>query len=298
MNTRQYLPMMAMAVLLLIVEAIALYLGEPMDKQGMQAFEDPTSSWNSIIYFAVILVFTAFIMIAFRRKLKWLVQWFILGSIAATLMYVFYPLLTFLPFEANAVLTVLLSVGLTALLYKFPEWYVVDIVGVLIGGGAAAIFGISLAIVPTLLLLLILAVYDAIAVYSTKHMIALAEGVMDLKMPVLLVVPKHLRYSFLTEKFDKPEREAFFMGLGDAVMPTILTVSANMFVATRAVAVLPLVGAVNLPVLGTILGTLTGFAVLAVFVSRGKPQAGLPFLNGGAILGYAAGCLFAGVPLL
>lgn len=296
MKVKEYIPLAGMAVLLLVVEAIALYLGEPMGKQGMQAFEDPTSSWNSIIYVAVILVFTALIMLAFRRKLKWLVQGFILVSIAATLMYVFYPLLVFLPLEANALLTFILSVGLTVILYKFPEWYVVDIVGVLIGGGAAAIFGISLAIIPTLLLLVILAVYDAIAVYRTKHMIALAEGVMDLKMPVLLVVPKHLRYSFLAEKFDKPEREAFFMGLGDAVMPTILAVSANMFVANRAV--LPLVGAVNLPVLGTIIGTLIGFAVLTVFVARGKPQAGLPFLNGGAILGYAVGCLFAGVPLL
>jgi len=37
-------------------------------------------------------------------------------------------------------------------------------------------FGISLAIIPTLLLLVVLAVYDYIAVYRTKHMVALAEA--------------------------------------------------------------------------------------------------------------------------
>jgi len=33
-------------------------------------------------------------------------------------------------------------------------------------------------------------------------------------------------------------------------------------------------------------------------VIKGKPQAGLPFLNGGVILGYVAGSLVAGVPIL
>jgi presenilin-like A22 family membrane protease len=35
-----------------------------------------------------------------------------------------------------------------------------------------------------------------------------------------------------------------------------------------------------------LLGTLAGFIVLAAFVLKGKPQAGLPFLCTGAIIGY------------
>jgi presenilin-like A22 family membrane protease len=158
-------------------------------------------------------------------------------------------------------------------------------------------FGISLAIIPTLLLLVVLAVYDYIAVYQTKHMIVLAEGVMDLKLPILLVVPKHWKYSFLTEKFDKENREAFFMGLGDAVMPTLLVVSANVFVQTSSIS-FPFIGSINLPALGAIVGTFVGFAVLMGLVIKGKPQAGLPFLNSGVILGYVAGSLLAGSSLL
>jgi presenilin-like A22 family membrane protease len=174
---------------------------------------------------------------------------------------------------------------------------VVDIIGVIIGAGASTMFGISLEIFPTLLLLVVLAVYDYIAVYRTKHMIALAEGVMDLKLPILLVVPKHWKYSFLTEKFDKEKREAFFMGLGDAVMPTLLVVSANFFVKASSFTV-PFIGSINLPALGAIVGTFVGFAVLMGLVIKGKPQAGLPFLNSGVILGYVAGSLIAGTPLL
>jgi presenilin-like A22 family membrane protease len=34
------------------------------------------------------------------------------------------------------------------------------------------------------------------------------------------------------------------------------------------------------------IGTLVGFVILMSFVIKGKPQAGLPCLGGGAILGY------------
>ena len=45
----------------------------------------------------------------------------------------------------------------------------------------------------------------------------------------------------------------------------------------------------------TMLGSLVGFFILMIFVLSGRPQAGLPLLNGGAILGYLFGALlFAG----
>ncbi len=129
-------------------------------------------------------------------------------------------------------------------------------------------------------------------------MVALAEGVMDLRLPILLVIPKRWNYSFMNEKFDKEEREAFFMGLGDAVMPTLLVVSANFFKTDASYYSLPLIGAINIPALGAILGTFAGFSVLMAFVMKGKPQAGLPFLNGGVILGYIIGSLIAGTNIL
>lgn len=287
-----------MAFMLVLVELIAVALSKPLNINNFRAFENPEDTGNVFIWVAIILIFTAFIFLIIKLNKKWIIQAIILISVAWTMYFVFYALFSpFLSPEINLGLTLLLSIGLTVALYKFPEWYVIDITGVIIGAGAASMFGISMNIIPTLLLLVVLAVYDYIAVYRTKHMVALAEGVMDLRLPILLVVPKHWRYSFLNEKFDKEEREAFFMGLGDAVMPTLLVVSANFFVKTGSYS-LPLIGAVNIPAIGAILGTLLGFAVLMGFVMKGKPQAGLPFLNGGVILGYVAGSLIAGSPLL
>jgi len=275
---KNYIPFIGMAFMLLLVQLISIAMSRPFEKNDIKAFSNPDDTGNVFFWIAIILVFTAFIFLVIKMNKKWIIQAFILITVASTSYYVFYALFSdILSSETNNLLSLIISGGLTIVLYKFPEWYVIDIVGIIIGAGAASIFGISLAIFPTLLLLVLLAVYDYIAVYRTKHMVALAEGVMDLRLPILLVIPKHWKYSFLTEKFDKEEREAFFMGLGDAVMPTLLVVSANFFVKANSYDI-PLIGAINIPAIGAIIGTFVG----------------LPFLNGGVILGYVAGSLIAG----
>lgn len=302
-----------MGFMLLLVQLIAVALTGPFKVNDIKAFSNPEDPANVVVWVAIILIFTAFIFLVIKLNKKWIIQAFIFLTVASTLYFVFMPFFSIGPYiTLTMILTpdiildfgtvyyllFFLSAGLTALLYFYPEWYVIDTVGVIIGAGASTMFGISLAIIPTLLLLVVLAVYDYIAVYRTKHMVALAEGVMDLKLPILLVVPKHWKYSFIKEKFDKQEREAFFMGLGDAVMPTLLVVSANVFVQGAGSYTVPLVGEMNIPAIGAIVGTFVGFAVLMGLVIKGKPQAGLPFLNTGVILGYAAGCLIAGSALL
>lgn len=294
-----------MGVFLLLVQLISIILAQPMIDEGMQFTKDPGNVWNSVYYIALILAFTLVILIAIKKNIKWLIHGFILFAIASTLYYVFFAITAkFMDEPASLMLTLVLSLALTALLYRFPEWYVIDLTGILIGAGVTAIFGISFAIVPTIVLLVLLAVYDAISVYRTKHMLVLAEGVMDMKVPILFVIPRHLNFSFRKYKYEKDaEREAFFMGLGDAIMPTILVVSANVFItpayyATLLIFELPGIGIINSPALGAAVGTIMGFAALMLLVAEGKPQAGLPFLNTGAILGYVAGCLWSGIPII
>ncbi len=291
-SIKDYLPILSMGGLILIVQVLALFLSTPMEVNEMQAFEDPTQVSNSIYYLVLILVFTLFVLMALKKNMKWVISLSIYLAIISTLYYVFFALFTLIPslsgFEIIA--STVLSTGITVLLYKYPEWYIVDIVGVCIAAGVSALIGISLSVIPVIILLLLLAIYDAISVYKTKHMIAMAEGIMDLKLPILFVIPKHSNYSFLQESFKPGEkREAFFMGLGDAVMPTLLVVSANVFMESNGI---------PYPVLGAMIGTLAGHAVLSVLVMKGKPQAGLPFLNSGVILGFFAGVLLSGASIM
>lgn len=291
-SLKDYLPILSMAGLILIVQVLALLLSMPMEINDMQAFEDPTQVSNSIYYIGMILVFTLFVLIAIKKNMKWIISLLIYLAIVSTLYYVFFALFTLIPALTGLenIASLLLSTGLTVLLYKYPEWYVIDLLGVCIAGGVSALIGISLSIIPVVVLLILLAVYDAISVYKTKHMIAMAEGVMDLKLPLLFIIPKHSNYSFITESFQEGEkREAFFMGLGDAVMPTLLVVSANVFLEN---------GGLSYPVVGAMIGTLVGHIFLSILVMRGKPQAGLPFLNSGAIIGFFIGVLLSGASIL
>ena len=87
--------------------------------------------------------------------------------------------------------------------------------------------------------------------------------------------------------------ETMLMGLGDVIFPGLLCISAMTW--------LPDVEGPmgwSAPVwvaIGTRLGSLVGYCVLMTYVARGRPQAGLPLLNGGAILGYfISGMIFIG----
>lgn len=266
-----------MGCFILITQLLALLLATPFDVAGITAFENPDDPLNPLIFFVFIIAFTAFILIVLKYGGEKLVYFVMLAAVAITIYYV---MLVLFPF---AFVPELVTLALALLLYKYPEWYVLDATGLILGGGAAAIFGISLGILPVLLLLGILMVYDAIAVYKTKHMVALAESVIDLHMPVLFVLPR--KWSFSLLRGDAME-DGFYMGLGDAIIPTVLVVAANYMQGF-----VYYFGLINAPALGALIGTLAGYAVLSRIAGRGKPHAGLPFLNSGAILGFAIGYL-------
>ncbi|WP_336037414.1 presenilin family intramembrane aspartyl protease PSH [Halobacterium yunchengense] len=327
--------------LFLVVQFGALALLEPFETAGLQSTEDPQNPLNSVLYVAVLLVATAGILLVIKYDQQWILRAFVLftsGFIASYVFAVVFPpvLVSGVNLAAYAP-----AAALVAALYFHPEWYVVDAAGAILGMGAAALFGISFGVLPALVLLTVLAVYDAISVYGTEHMLTLASGVMELRLPIVLVVPATAGYSFLedtravgeesandgavgetddgtlaeaddgavgetddethasgdgeSETAAAPapsDREAYFIGLGDAVMPTILVASASFFLDT------PEVFGVELAALTAIAGTLVGLLVLMRLVFRGRPHAGLPLLNGGAIAGYLVGALAAGVPLV
>jgi presenilin-like A22 family membrane protease len=290
LDAKNFLPFLAMPLLLLAVEIGALLLSLPVQASGIVAFEDPGSMANPVIFIAIMLAFTALLLVLIRFDLKKVIAAVIGISIFLTFIYIYLAIVYALAGETDpaTIVALVLSVLSTVLLYKYPEWYVIDALGILIGAGVSAIFGASLDILPVIILLILLAIYDAISVYKTRHMITLAEGVIDLKTPILFVVPKRRDYSFIRDGIGKladgGERAAFIIGMGDMIMPSILVVSANVFLKGWRLG-----GMINLPALGAIVGSLAGLVVLLYFVMSGKPQAGLPPLNGGTILGFLAG---------
>src|SRR3989454_1043558 len=309
---REYAPVAAMAVLLVASQVVAIALSPLFQGSGFQAFFFFNDAATTEIYTILILVFTAVILGLVRYRRQKLAKYVIMASIFVTLAFVlllplYYGLYygtgqnqdpNFQNFLANVatLLSFAVAAVLVYLLVKFPEWYVVDTIGFVTAAGVTAILGISFGLLPAILLLLALAVYDAWAVYRTKHMITLADELTSQRLPSLLVIPKKAGYSFREQKSLKgqiaagEEREAMFIGLGDLIIPGILSVSAFTFLNDPT-----LLGRSFGPVapfmtvaLGTVIGSLAGFFVLMRYVLKGNPQAGLPLLNGGALLGFLA----------
>jgi presenilin-like A22 family membrane protease len=283
-------PMFLMGGLFVVIHLLSLLIMKPFEEGNMGAFDNPNDPTNLIIFFAIMLIVTATILLIAKFWKKQFIQVIILGSIAYTSFFVFYPLLSFVvPYASlSLVLSIIAAAILVLALIKYPEWYIINLCGIIVGVGAIGLFGISLSIFLVIVLLIGLSIYDAISVYKTKHMIDLADAVMDLKLPVMLVVPKKRNYSLLKqtkglkEKIEeKEEREAFFMGLGDIVMPGILVASSFYNIPDNGFLI----------ALAVMIGTLVGFAVLMSVVIKGKPQAGLPYLCSGAILGYVISSL-------
>jgi presenilin-like A22 family membrane protease len=313
-DLKNNLPLIAMPAMLLVVELIALFLSRPLQEAGVEALPySPENPLNVVVFLVLLLVFTLFILVLIRFGVKILLSAIIALSLFFTFYYIFGSLALILS-EGNEIAglaSLLLSIGATVLLYWYPEWYVIDTLGILICAGVASIFGIAVGILPALLLLVLLAIYDAISVYRTRHMITLAQGVLSVKAPILFVIPKRRDYSFIREgvtigaeegagaktgepeeggaakEGEKKERGAFIIGMGDLIMPTILVVSAYVFLPVEGWTVPP-------PALGAVLGSLAGLALLLRAVTRGKPQAGLPPLNGGTIAGFLIGCAVSG----
>lgn len=314
------------AVLFLAVQLGALALVTPFDAAGYQAVEDPSNPSNSILYLVAILFATGLILLVVKLGIERILRVLIVAVSGMLGYYVFSVVIP--PIIRPSGLHVVawgLAAVLMVVLYVYPEWYVIDSAGVVIGAGAAGLFGISFGPLPAILLLGVLAIYDAISVYRTKHMLTLADSVTALKLPLVLVIPLSLSYSFLdspdapasleannaNQTEHKPEaeaeaasdevpegldREAFFIGLGDTVMPTIMVASAAFFLTAPTVSLFGY--GIMIPVLTAMVGTFLGLGILLWLVAQGRAHAGLPLLNGGAIGGYLVGAALSGIPLV
>jgi presenilin-like A22 family membrane protease len=359
---RRYVAVAAIVGIFVLVQLGALALVEPFKSAGFQDVQDPSDPTNSLLYVGAILVATVVMLGAFRYGGDRVIRAVLVFSSGYLSFYVFAVLVPAAPLPGLAALApaVALAALVTGALWFYPEWYVIDAAGIVMGAGAAGLFGINFGVLPALVLLVVLAVYDAISVYGTEHMLTLAEGVMDLKVPVVLVVPLTLSYSFLDESPeagrgdgdadtdgdpDDPAvadggsaeggasseprsgggaadgadatgaeresahdgegtadteddmRDAFFIGLGDAVMPAVLIASAGFFAPVGVSSLVPGI-ALTLPALTAMVGTNLGLLALMYFVMQGRAHAGLPLLNGGAIGGYLVGAVAAGIPLV
>ena len=156
-----------------------------------------------------------------------------------------------------------------------PRVLVLNIAVILGLAGIGAIFGLSITPIVAVWILAIFSVYDIVAVYWTKHMVAMARGMIASKAIFGFIIP--LRASGFKEKISavQPGENFMILGSGDIVLPLVLTVSVARVSMWQALVV----------AIFSVFGLL---ATHLIFVNQKdrRPMAALPPIAALSIIGY------------
>ena len=133
-----------------------------------------------------------------------------------------------------------------------------NITSVLATAGAGALIGVSLGVLPVIVLLILLAAYDFNAVFKTKHMVSLAKN----------VTSKNLSFTYA---LPTPEHQ-FELGTGDLVMPLVF--ASSVLAVSQQTFSFPFY---FVPSLVILFASYIGLAITLDYVSR-KPGTALPAL--------------------
>ncbi len=168
-----------------------------------------TGADSAVWLFLYVLIATGFILLTikfFKRALKALE---ILSILFAT--EVFFEIL-FIDVPNPGLLAIPLALLVVAIRLIYPSsWLSKDIAIVLSILGVGALLGASLGIVASFVFLLLLSLYDFVAVFKTKHMVTMAKSIIKQNLAFAMSMPS--------------AKGEINIGGGDLVMPIIVATS-------------------------------------------------------------------------
>lgn len=195
----------------LITQALGLYVGMGLIEADVRATivtDNPEDVINSAGLFVYILVFTAILLlvIAYFKRFT-----YIIFKAFETLAVFATSLIVFAAFSDSwLILAAALAVVVSRIVYAKNLW-LRNFTSIIAVAGSGSLIGVSLGILPMAVFLALLAAYDFIAVFKTKHMVTLAKS----------ITKKNLSFTYA---MPTPEH-TFELGTGDMVVPLAFSVS-------------------------------------------------------------------------
>ena len=123
-----------MALFIIATQLIALLLAQPFQASNMQAFSNPESVYNPIYYFLLVLAFTAAFACYLKLGRRWIIQ-LIIGLVIISTLYLVYSSVLLNLGDLGGVIAIGVTVVTAFVLFYYPEWWVIDAVGILMGPG-------------------------------------------------------------------------------------------------------------------------------------------------------------------
>lgn len=220
---------------------------------------------------AAILVFTALTLFLMRHGLlKVIIAFFAVVAFLVLLEFfdiVTSPLFLFVN-EWFAFLPFIAAILLIVYYFKYATKVGRNVINVVLFITIASIVSLALGVIPSMILLLVIAVYDYIAVFVTKHMITLANGLSEGTFWAGIILMAR-----------KLKQGAAMLGGGDLVFPAVL--ADALFLNYP-----PIVAIVS------IIGALFGLSLILVFGKKGKAYPAMTFIAPMQII-FSIACLSA-----
>jgi len=267
----------ALVAFFLITQFIGLYVGSQYIQainigEAAPAIENPNNVENSFFLFGYILLSTVgiLVLIKLRKSFIRILEAFVI-FIASWFTFDFlFPVdIWYLS------LGFFLAIILTTWKMLRPSIINQDIAAIVSGSGVGALLGGSLGILPSIVFILILSVYDFVSVFITKHMVHMAKALTERPTAFTVAAPqKFKKLTYVGIKGTKQKVHVFQLGVGDMVIPLMFSVSVlNNFSLINAIA--------------AILGSTLALLALIYFMSK-KPQPlpALPFITFGTFAGF------------
>lgn len=192
----------------------------------------PNDPANALFFLAYILFGAGLVLLAGRlfkgARFFQLLEIMVIAS-ASSIVFLAIGLFMGLDFVSAILLSGAAGVALAALKFFMSE--VKNAAAIISSAGVAAIFGFSLGFVPTAIFVILLSIYDYIAVFKTKHMIEMARTLSTRQLS-FAVTAKNVPARLPKEKTEvyveraMREGERLDLGTGDLSVPGMMSVSA------------------------------------------------------------------------
>ncbi len=270
------------ALLFTLTQVLGIFVVVRLPKllKGLEVELEPVSLSYLLIYFLIVtLLILAFLKISKKGTGVVLQVFFILAVFSG--LDILFSAFIIGPWST------ILAAGLIVLRFIYPTILLHNLV--VVGGlaGIGGMLGMTLFPRDAIILLIILAVYDIIAVYKTKHMVKMAKAMIKKRVILGIIVPEKIlgfkasmtdveKDKIPAKRILKPGKIGQFMilGGGDLALPLLLIASVANENIWQSIIILVF----------ALLGLLTMHLIFIKLKSR--PMPALPPLAVFSILGY------------
>jgi len=253
---------------------LALCASFQMQGLGMENIVVSEDTTKSLVFF-LLFFFTAtiFFLLLFHFTKGTILYRIIFSAVIFLGLLKLFELV--FPFGFSSVLALVFLGGF----FLVPSVWTHDVIVILASAGISSLLSIQFSEETAALLLIILSVYDGVAVFITQHMIVLVHEMIRRQATFALFIPERARDFGANISTVKPGAGFLILGGGDLVLPMIA-----ISVVGRSSIVAALYG---------IAGALSGLFVNHLFITfLRKPIPALPALTAGVLIGIQIGHFF------